>query len=166
MFAKIISGKESALGILFPDDPTKISADVFYTESNVSCVVNRMSGDILTNILAKLQTQQDNKEVVRFLEIGGGTGSSTKALLPMIDASKLKYEYTFTDISQMFFTKAKKGFETYEKNMKYKILNIEDDPKAQGFIPHNYDFIIASNVMVCTYKYIVISMQKDYIFYY
>lgn len=126
MFAKIVSGKESALGILFPEDPTKISADVFYTESNVSQVVNRMSGDILKNILTKIQTNPDSKEVVRFLEVGGGTGSSTKALLPIIDESKIKYEYTFSDISQMFFTKARKGFEAYEKNMKYKVLNIEE----------------------------------------
>jgi thioester reductase-like protein len=159
VLAKILLGKESALGILFPDDPTKISADVFYTEASCLKAVNKVGSHVLQTILSKLRSEHDGKEIVRFLEVGAGTGSSTKTLLPMIDESKIRYEYTYTDISQMFFTKAQKSFESYERNMKYRVLNVEDEPKAQGFVPHYYDIIIASNVMHAT-KDLVRSMAN------
>lgn len=58
--------------------------------------------------------------------------------------------YTFTDISPGFFEKAQKVFEEYSNHMSFKVMDVEKDIEAQGFIPASYDVIIASLVLHAT----------------
>ena len=58
--------------------------------------------------------------------------------------------YVYTDISVGFFTKAAEGFKAYSNKILYKVLDIEKAPAVQGFEPHSYDIVIASNVLHAT----------------
>ncbi|NEO48684.1 MAG: class I SAM-dependent methyltransferase, partial [Moorea sp. SIO4A3] len=58
-------------------------------------------------------------------------------------------EYTFTDIGALFTAKAQEKFKDY-KFLSYKTLDIEVDPKTQGFEANQYDVIIAANVLHAT----------------
>lgn len=98
---------------------------------------------------------------MRILEIGAGTGGAT---LPILQALKsngghLFQHYTFTDISSGFFPKAEDTFADWKGLMTFRILNIEGTPEKQGFIPGDYDLIIAANVLHAT-TYIERSMKN------
>jgi predicted O-methyltransferase YrrM len=80
--------------------------------------------------------------VLRILEIGAGTGSATKMMLKVLSEMNGKYSYTFTDISNAFFVKARETFKPYLNNMKFNVLNVEDDPKAQGLAPNQFDLVV------------------------
>lgn len=79
---------------------------------------------------------------------GAGTGGSTKKILPKLD--RAFSSYTYTDVSAGYFEKAQDVFKNYINKMRFKLLDIEKDPAAQGFEDHAYDLIIAANVLHAT----------------
>lgn len=56
----------------------------------------------------------------------------------------------YTDISPGFFEKAQERFADYANVMKYKKLDLEEDPIPQGFEEGSYDVVIAGNVLHAT----------------
>lgn len=99
-----------------------------------------------------------NRTNLRVLEIGAGTGSSTKAIIealaPLGEDGKVTHSsvalYTYTDISAAFFEKAKEKFSAYHSIMAYKVLDAEQDVEAQGFDLNSYDLVVAQNVIHAT----------------
>lgn len=84
----------------------------------------------------------------RILEIGAGTGSSTKKALSTLVSPEgvCRYsKYVFTDISAGFVVAAKEKF-TSSKNLDFKTLDITRDPKEQEIETGSFDLVIASNV--------------------
>jgi acyl transferase domain-containing protein/SAM-dependent methyltransferase len=91
----------------------------------------------------------------KILEIGGGTGGTTTYVLKALGDDKsgvgpLAASYDFTDISSGFFEAAQEKFEDWESLVRYKKLDIEDDPGKQGFETGTYDLIIACQVLHAT----------------
>jgi acyl transferase domain-containing protein/NADPH:quinone reductase-like Zn-dependent oxidoreductase len=97
----------------------------------------------------------------KVLEIGAGTGGTTKEILDTLacesldDRSKVSKmprfsEFVFTDISSVFFENAKERFSNSLDRMRFATLNIEKEPIDQGFEAASYDIIVASNVLHAT----------------
>jgi aspyridone synthetase (hybrid polyketide synthase/nonribosomal peptide synthetase) len=84
----------------------------------------------------------------KILEIGAGTGGTTKAVLDAIGNAYASY--TYTDISAGFFEKAAERFTDHTHRMEFKVLDIDIAPVNQGFTEASYDIIIAANVMHAT----------------
>ncbi|KAJ4859547.1 KR domain-containing protein [Trichoderma breve] len=102
-------------------------------------------------VLEEYVRQISHKRPLRVLEVGAGTGATTKLVLTTLGkrddaAARLKL-YTFTDISSGYFEPAAKDFSEYAEFLEYKILNIEKDPAEQGFPVGQYDIVIANNVI-------------------
>lgn len=79
---------------------------------------------------------------------GAGTGGATKAVLESIGGAFSSYAYT--DISVGFFGQAEILFKAYSDKMTFRTLDVEKTPASQGFEPHSYDIVIASNVLHAT----------------
>lgn len=91
----------------------------------------------------------------KILEIGGGTGGTTRYALSALgtDDSRvgpLATSYDFTDISSGFFEAAQEKFKDWKDLVRYKKLDIEQDPVKQGFENGTYDLIIACQVLHAT----------------
>lgn len=84
----------------------------------------------------------------RVLEIGAGTGGATKSVLESIGDTMSSY--TYTDVSVGFFNKAAALFKAHVDKLIFKVLDIEKPLAAQGFEPHAYDIVVASNVLHAT----------------
>ncbi|KAI0444713.1 polyketide synthase [Xylaria telfairii] len=88
---------------------------------------------------------------MNFLEIGAGTGGTTKSIMKALTRNQERFqEYCFTDISPAFFEVARDLFSDHSARMGYKVLNIEKNIEEQGFEPGQYDIIIAANVIHAT----------------
>ncbi|KAK8024490.1 KR domain-containing protein [Apiospora rasikravindrae] len=88
---------------------------------------------------------------LKILEVGGGTGSATKEVVPALRGDSLYrgYEsYTFTDITSSFLAKAHDNFKQYG-GMKYATFDMQTPASEQGF-EADYDLVIASNVIHAT----------------
>ncbi|KAI1367677.1 hypothetical protein F5Y08DRAFT_348861 [Xylaria arbuscula] len=80
------------------------------------------------------------------IEVGAGTGVTTKRVLREI-GHKFR-SYTFTDVSAGFIDSSMADLEPYE--LIFKQLDLTQDPISQGFISESYDLVIASLVLHAT----------------
>ncbi|KAG8167882.1 hypothetical protein KVR01_003571 [Diaporthe batatas] len=141
----ILTGKANALQILFEGTLMQeyYSAEVF----QIHC----------DRVGAYVELLAHANPYLRILEVGAGTGSSAAGVLPYLtyyqgDGKKTPRiaEYMYTDISPGFFEKAQERFADYANVMKYKKLDLEEDPIPQGFEEGSYDIVIAGNVLHAT----------------
>ncbi len=84
---------------------------------------------------------------LNILEIGGGTGYTTSAIMPILPLKQT--QYTFTDISRLLVDLAKQKFSEYPF-IQYQSLDIEQSPQEQGYERHSFDMVIAINVLHVT----------------
>ncbi|MCY3952396.1 MAG: SDR family NAD(P)-dependent oxidoreductase [bacterium] len=140
--ADVLAGRADPLTLLFSSgEPT--AADL-YRKAPVARAANRMLRDAVARLLSALP---DGRRL-RVLEVGAGTGSATAAVLPELPEGR--FDYVYTDISAGFFAEAEAQFGGAEAGIDYRVLDIEVDPVEQGFDPHGYDLVIASNVLHAT----------------
>jgi hybrid polyketide synthase / nonribosomal peptide synthetase ACE1 len=101
-----------------------------------------------TKFLARIVKQITHRYPhAHILEIGAGTGGATRSIFKNIEQA---YDsYTFTDVAFGFFSTARGAFEG-QHGMVFKVLDINRDPRAQGFKDGFYDIIVASMVLHAT----------------
>ncbi|KZL67111.1 pks-nrps protein [Colletotrichum incanum] len=89
---------------------------------------------------------------MEFLEVGGGTGGTTKYVLEAL-GGRFK-TYTFTDISAGFFKRSEEKLSKFDDGhggkIKYRVFDIERSPTSQGFAEGAYDLIMAANCVHAT----------------
>ena len=158
--AAVLRGEVNALALLFPtpsasNHPSLLKegneegneegsgAGELYGESPYARVVNRL----LADAVAAMAARQPAGRALRVLEIGAGTGGSTRAVLPSLIPSAA--EYVFTDVSSYFTAQAAPAFAAFPL-MTFRTLDVEQDPATQGFAPARYDLILAANVLHAT----------------
>lgn len=140
--AEVLRGKEDPLTLLFSSgEPT---AGDLYLKAPVARAANRM----LTEAVQALVSTLPDGRRLRVIEVGAGTGSATASVLPELPDGR--FIYTYTDISAGFFSEAEARFGDRGGAIDYRPLDIEKDPIEQGFEPHGYDLLIASNVLHAT----------------
>ena len=140
--SEVLRGAIDPVQLVFPSGDLTTTTKV-YQESAVAKVMNTIVEKAITQAIEKLPKAQG----VRILEIGAGTGGTTSYILPYLPPNNT--EYVFTDIGNLFTTKAKEKFRDYPF-VDYRTLDIEVDPQTQGFESHQYDLIIAANVLHAT----------------
>jgi SAM-dependent methyltransferase len=84
---------------------------------------------------------------LRVLEVGAGTGGTTSALLPVLPAGRTAY--AFTDVSPFFTDHARDAFAAYPF-VRHGLLDLERDPREQGWEPGTFHLVIAANVLHAT----------------
>ena len=84
---------------------------------------------------------------LRVLEVGAGTGGTTLSLLPLLPAERTVYH--FTDVSKFFTDMGRKKFHELPF-VRYRELDIETDPLAQGYPAASFDWIVAAHVLHAT----------------
>ncbi|KAI0202851.1 polyketide synthase dehydratase-domain-containing protein [Astrocystis sublimbata] len=88
---------------------------------------------------------------LRIIEVGAGTGAATRtAMRALVGANGMKRyaDYTFTDISAGFFGAAREFMSEY-RDIKYSVLDIEQDPMANGY-EGIYDIVLACEAIHVT----------------
>ncbi|MGK5638353.1 type I polyketide synthase [Streptomyces sp. URMC 126] len=81
---------------------------------------------------------------LRVLEVGAGTGGITAALLPLLHPDRTRY--CFTDLSPYFLSRAQSRFSAYDY-LDYRTLDLDADPREQGFAPGGFDLVVAANAL-------------------
>ena len=140
--AMVLQGQTDPLQLLFPEG-SLASVEGLYQDSPGAQVANGLVQQAIAAALARLP--QDR--TVRILEIGAGTGGTTTSVLPHLPPGRT--EYHFTDVSYLFMAKAEQKFQDYPF-ISFRVLDIEQNPQAQGFDRQHYDLILAANVLHAT----------------
>ncbi|MBW4567204.1 MAG: SDR family NAD(P)-dependent oxidoreductase [Tolypothrix carrinoi HA7290-LM1] len=139
---QVLRGEVEPLQLIFPEGSVTTSEHL-YQDSPSYRIYNLLVEKAIVIALEGLPKER----TVRILEIGAGTGSLTSYVLPKLTPRRT--EYIFTDISPQFTVSAEQKFRDYPF-VEYQILDIEADIVAQGFQPHSFDLILASDVLHAT----------------
>ena len=142
----VVSGRKKAVEVLFPGGSAALVEDV-YADDAVSVFFNRLS----THAMVECTSQrQQGTASISVLEVGAGTGGTSapilKALTPMAD----RVSYDYTDLSQALLHGAESKFERYRGFVRFRSLDVEQDPRQQGFDLGAYDIVLAANVLHAT----------------
>ena len=103
---------------------------------------------LVKSAVAALCESKGVHSTVRLFEIGGGTGATTAQILPALPPECS--QYWFTDLSETFLLRAKERWQRMFPFIRYGIFNAESDPVMQGFGAHQFDAVIAVNVLHAT----------------
>ncbi|RYP49220.1 hypothetical protein DL768_005037 [Monosporascus sp. mg162] len=141
----VLHGKVDTLELLFAS-----STDVFYASVIDDSCDHRFQ--------AFLDLASHENPSLRILEVGAGTGAMSRNVLTTLQALEQKTgsarfaEYTYTDISPAFFEAARSKFAEFADRLTFKKLDLERDPREEGFELGVYDMVIAGSVLHATSK--------------
>ncbi|RMZ66368.1 polyketide synthase [Pyrenophora seminiperda CCB06] len=115
-------------------------AKYLYTVLQTARIVDIKNGSITrTHIAGPL----------KILEMGAGTGATTKMILPLLAELEIEVEFTFTDLAASFVAAARKKFK-HLSFMKFRTHDIEKAPADD--LLHSQHIVLASNAVHATHS--------------
>ncbi|MFB9908937.1 SDR family NAD(P)-dependent oxidoreductase [Allokutzneria oryzae] len=133
--AELLRGERDALDILFPAHGSDTLAH-YYELAPALRPCSRAAAEAMRVLVDAWPADRP----LRILEIGGGTGAMTAALLPVLPPDRTRY--VFTDVSQFFLAPAEARFARYDF-VEYRTLDL-DEPDIE---PGTFDVVVAGGAL-------------------
>ncbi|KAI1770196.1 putative polyketide synthase [Hypoxylon cercidicola] len=147
--AEVLSGKADGIKLIFGNEKGRELVAGLYGDSLLNKLSTQQMIDFLTRLVTKL-SDLDEGGTLKILEMGAGTGGTTKWLVPMLAKLGYPVEYTFTDLASSFVAGARKKFKQYPF-MKFAVHDIENPPSDANLIGSQH-IVIASNAVHATHS--------------
>jgi yersiniabactin nonribosomal peptide synthetase len=135
----LLRGDINPLELYFPDGSWR-TAESMYQSNPIAHYYNRIAAKLISVSGGAFPEAKP----LRILELGAGTGGTTASLLPELSSEVTLYHYT--DVTPFFAERAKIKFKDYPF-IHYGLLDIDRDPRSQGYEPTSYHVIVAANVL-------------------
>ena len=140
---QLLCGTADPLQLLFGSKKNRDLLEDVYTNGPMYEAITRLLGTFLGKVFNAGQTGQ----TFHFLELGGGTGSTTKHVLEVLSRAGISFTYTFTDLSSQLVAAGKRKFAKYNF-MKFMALDIEKPPPAE--LLGHFHVILSTNCIHAT----------------
>jgi len=140
--AAVLTGDTHPLEFYLPGG-SSASIESSYTETPIFRYCNGISAAVVE---AQARNLPEGARL-RMLEIGAGTGGTTKSLLPLLPADRTVF--LFTDVSKFFTDLGRQRLGEYPF-IRYRELDVELDPVPQGYPAGSFDWIVAAHVLHAT----------------
>lgn len=142
-YPDVLTGKKPAMVALFPGGRNDLVRPV-YADSNVSHYFNTVTAS------AVQQLAQQSSHPLRILEVGAGTGATTRAILDALRSADSTCEYWYTELWDALLADARTRLGATYPELRFACLDAGLDPATQGFVGGNYDVVVATNVLHAT----------------
>ncbi|EPE28832.1 Thiolase-like protein [Glarea lozoyensis ATCC 20868] len=124
--ATCLRGEKEGVQILFGNRATKKTLEEFYSEWPLFKAPTLVLSDFLSTAFKKAT----GGGKFRILEIGAGTGGTTRLLVNHLQRHGIEFEYVFTDLGVSLVNAAAKTFKGIEE-MSFDVLDIEQPIKPE-----------------------------------
>jgi acyl transferase domain-containing protein/acyl carrier protein/SAM-dependent methyltransferase len=148
-YPEILKGGVSATDIMFPGSSMELLEDVYQGNTTADYYNGLVVRSLQSYIMARLPRLGAGDQI-KILEVGAGTGGTSAAVFEGIRDHQDRLRYIYSDISVGFTNYGKKQYGEDNPFVEFKILNIENDVKGQGYQPGDFDVVIATNVLHAT----------------
>jgi acyl carrier protein/SAM-dependent methyltransferase len=143
--SKLLAGTMDPLALLFGNKANREILEDVYSTAPMFVIHSELLTDYLEKALSTSSPGADGK--FHIMELGAGTGATTRWIVDRLVQCGIPIEYTFTDISSALVTSGKRKFARYDC-MKYGTVDIEKDPPAQYL--GQFDIVLATNCIHAT----------------
>ncbi|KAL7626107.1 hypothetical protein AAE478_002877 [Parahypoxylon ruwenzoriense] len=144
--AEVLKGETDGIKLIFGTPEGRELVSGMYAEWPLNRLFYKQMEDFLARLVSKLDMSEGP---LKILEMGAGTGGTTKWLVPLLASLNVPVEYTFTDLAPSFVAAARKKFKPYPF-MKFRAHDIEKAP-ADELIGTQH-IVIASNAVHATHS--------------
>ena len=141
--ADCLAGVADPLQLLFRSKKNKEVLEDVYANGPMYKAITQLLGSFLSQAYAN----PTDGGMFHILELGGGTGGTTKYIVDFLKREGIRFTYTFTDISGSLVAAARKKFNDH-KFMDFMVLDIEKSPPENML--HRYHTIISTNCIHAT----------------
>ncbi|KAL2802933.1 hypothetical protein BJX63DRAFT_437407 [Aspergillus granulosus] len=145
--AEVLRGETDGIKLIFGTQEGRELVSKLYGDWPINRLFYRQMEDFLERLTPRLDM---SKGPIKILEMGAGTGGTTKWLVPLLAKLNVPVEYTFTDLAPSFVATARKKFSKQYPFMKFRTHDIEKAP-ADDLIGTQH-IIIASNAVHATHS--------------
>ncbi|KAK7719021.1 Type I Iterative PKS [Diaporthe eres] len=143
--AECLSGKVDSVSLMFGSPAALKIMEEYYSCSPISSAVIEQLTMFIKSLLSRRKVSD---HPVRILEVGGGTGGTTRWLASALEKVRIPSLYTFTDISPSLVRKAKTKFAPQFPWMTFATLDLEADVRPE--FRRGFDIAIATNTVHAT----------------
>ncbi|RYP78383.1 hypothetical protein DL771_000568 [Monosporascus sp. 5C6A] len=145
--AQVLLGKTDGIKLIFGTSEGRELVSGLYGEWPLNRMYYRQMEDFLARLASKIDGGADGP--LKILEMGAGTGGTTRWLVPLLARLGIPVEYTFTDLAPSFVAMARKKFKSYPF-MRFRTHDIEKAPDSD--LVGTQHVIIASNAVHATHS--------------
>ena len=145
--AEVLSGKTDGIKLIFGSKEGRELVSQFYADWPLNQVLYKLMGDFLVKFTSGFDQSQGP---LKILEMGAGTGGTTKRLVPLLASLGVPIEYTFTDLAPSLVAAARKKFSKDYPFMKFRAHDIEKTPDND--LLGTQHIILASNAIHATHS--------------
>lgn len=144
----ILTGNKLPTEVMFPRGSMELVENVYKNNAN-SVYYNNLLTQCAKSYISQL-IEYDIGNQIRILEIGAGTGGTSKHVFEGLSSFSEYITYVYTDISKTFVQYGKGKFGSCCDFAEFMQLNIEKNVEEQGYTPYSFDIVLAGNVLHAT----------------
>ncbi|KAI1080446.1 putative polyketide synthase [Whalleya microplaca] len=151
--ARVLSGATDGVKLIFGSTQGRELAAGLYGDWPINRATYAGIEDFLTRLVARLQASDirvNPENPLRILEMGAGTGGTTKRLVPLLAKLGMPVEYTFTDLSPSLVAQARKQWAKQYPFMRFAVHDLEKLPAPE--LVGTQHLVIASNAVHATHS--------------
>ena len=126
-YGEVLRGEKSPLELLFPKASFELMTPI-YRGNRPADVFNAMTAASICDYVRAIQ----GKGMIRIIEAGAGTGSTTEVVLAALESLEVPIEYHITDVSLQFTEHLRDTLGARFKSCRFAALNVENPIAAQG----------------------------------
>ena len=144
--AQVIRSKTDGIKLIFGTAQGRDLVADLYGDWPLNRLFYKQMEEFLSRLVSKLDMSE---KPLKILEMGAGTGGTTKWVVPLLASLNVPIEYTFTDLAPSFVAAARKSFKSYPF-MKFRTHDIEKAPADN--LMETQHIVIASNAVHATHS--------------
>lgn len=146
--AGVLNGKTDGIRVLFGSPEGRERTAAMYCEYTVNCMCYAQIREVIRKVCERAGVLQKG-ETLKILEMGAGTGGTTRVLLPFLASLGIPVEYTFTDLSPSMVASARRLWGKEYPFMRFFTHDIEKAPEEELRGAH---IVLASNAVHATHN--------------
>lgn len=147
--ADVLSGKTDGVKVIFGSEEGRELASGLYADSPLNKLSYTQMRDFVGRLVSRLPAGGGGGPL-RILELGAGTGGTTKWIVPLLAELDIPVVYTFSDLAPSFVAAARKRFGKQYPFMNFQTVDVEKEPPES--LLDSYHMVLASNAVHATHS--------------